>query len=390
VLVLNHYALPRSAPGGTRHVELFGRLDHWDAKIIAADRNHLTSERVRPEGIFTTVPTVPYTGNGPMRVLNWLSYAVMAFVHGLQGPRPDVIYGSSPHPLTPLVAFVLSRLRRSRFVLEIRDMWPQVLVEMGALSDRSVLNRVLRRLETFLYRRADATIALADGLKEQMVERGAVADRTHVVPNAADPADFAAPGPRDQLRARYGLKGTVFAYTGAHRPANGLDAVLDTAAELLHEHPEVTFLFVGGGSEKPRLVERAAEEHLANVRFMDPVPKEEMPALLGAVDAGLLVFADKPIFARHMSANKLYDYMAAGLPVISAVPGEGARFIKQAGAGLTVGPHELTDAVRTMLATTPEEREGFGRAGRCYISSHQSRTAMAAKLESILDELAPS
>jgi glycosyltransferase involved in cell wall biosynthesis len=390
ILVLNHYALPRSAAGGTRHVELFGRLRGWDAKIIASDWNHLTGERMHPDGIYSTVRTTPYSGNGPMRVLNWVSYAAMAFVRGLRGPRPAVVYASSPHMLTGLVGFCLARLRRARFVFEVRDMWPQVLADMGTLSEGSVPFRALQALERFLYRKADAAIALADGLREQMIEHGAPAARTHVVPNGPDPDDFVAPAPRDELRSRYGLNGTVIAYTGAHGPANGLDVVLDTAAELRAEHPDVTFLLVGGGAEKERLVRRATHDRLSNVRFMDPVSKQEMPALLGAVDAGLLVFADKPIFARHMSANKLYDYMAAGLPVISAVPGEGARYIERVGAGITVGPRELTAAVRKMLATTPDERRRLGHAGRCYITEHQSRSAMAAKLELILDRVSQS
>lgn len=388
VLVLNHFAAPRSAAGGTRHVELFGRLERWEARIIAADRNYLTGERITPDGMLTTVKTFGYTGAGPMRVVNWLSFSVQAFFRGLRASRPSVVYASSPHLLTGLIGLCLSRIRRSKFVLEIRDMWPQVLVDMGAVAEGSMLHRLLASLERFLYKKADAVVALADGLRDQVVERGASSDRTFVIPNGPDPDDFIAPDDRETMRARYGLHGTVIAYTGAHGPANGLDAVLDTADELRAEQADVLFLLVGDGADKPRLVDRATREGITNVRFLDPVPKHEMPGLLAAVDAGIVCFADRPVFRRHMSANKLYDYMAAGIPVVNAVPGEGARYVETSGAGVNVEPGQLTQGVRMLMEMTREERDRLGAAGRCYIANNQSRTAMAARLEAVLDSLA--
>lgn len=389
VLVLNHFAAPRSAAGGTRHVELFGRLERWEARIIAADRNYLTGERITSDDMLTTVKTFGFAGSGPMRVVNWLSFSVQAFFRGLRAPRPSVVYASSPHLLTGLIGLSLSRIRRSTFVLEIRDMWPQVLVDMGAVAEGSVLHRLLASLERFLYEKADAVVALADGLRDQVVERGASSERTFVIPNGPDPDDFIAPDEREAMRARYGLQGTVIAYTGAHGPANGLDAVLDAADALRAEQADVLFLLVGDGADKARLVDRARREGITNVRFLDPVPKHEMPALLAAVDAGVVCFADRPIFRRHMSANKLYDYMAAGIPVVNAVPGEGARYVETSGAGVNVEPNQLTQGVRTLMEMTHEERDRLGAAGRRYIAKNQSRTAMAARLEAVLDSLAP-
>jgi glycosyltransferase involved in cell wall biosynthesis len=147
---------------------------------------------------------------------------------------------------------------------------------------------------------------------------------------------------------------------------------------------------VGDGADKARLVGRALRERITNVRFLDPIPKQEMPGLLAAVDAGVVCFADRPIFRRHMSANKLYDYMAAGIPVVNAVPGEGARYVEASGAGVNVEPDQLTQGVRLIVEMTTEERERLGAAGRCYIAKNQSRTAMAARLEAVLDSLASS
>lgn len=389
VVVLNHFAAPRGAPGGTRHVELFGKLQGWDATVIGSRVNYFTRTQTRlDDSLYRTVTVLPYTGNGLTRVLNWLSYAVTGSLAAVRLPRPQVVYASSPHLLTGLAGWVLARARRARFVLEVRDLWPVVLLEMGQLDERSLLYRLLKGLEVFLYRRADAVVVMADGVRRVLVEQERVpAARVHLVPNGADPADFVAPATRAELRARYGLIGTVFAYTGAHGPANGLDLVLDAAAELADELPDVRFLMVGDGVAKHTLLARARAEGLTNVEFRPPVPKDEMAALLGAVDVGLHVLADVPLFRYGVSPNKLFDYMAAGLPVITNTGGEVSALVEESGAGSAVRPDGLADAVRRMTAASKAERRTWGASGREYIGRTRSRTALASKLERVLDEL---
>ena len=130
VLVLNHFAVPRDQPGGTRHIDLFSRLPGWDFAIIASRLNLSTRKAQQPADGFVFVPVVPYRSNGVSRVLNWASYAVTATFAALRQPRPDVVYASSPHLLAGLAGWTVARVRRARFILEIRDLWPQVLVEM--------------------------------------------------------------------------------------------------------------------------------------------------------------------------------------------------------------------------------------------------------------------
>ena len=390
VIVLNHFAAPRGAPGGTRHVELFARLEAWDAVILSSRVNYFTRRATRlDDELYRTVPVLPYTGNGITRVLNWVSYAVTAFVRALRLGRPHVVYASSPHLLAGVAGWALARVRRTRFVLEIRDLWPIVLVEMGQLSDNSQLYRVLKALERFLYRRADAIVVMARGVERVLVEdEGVPQDKVHFVPNGADPADFVAPLPKARLRTRYRLDGLVFAYTGAHGPANGLDLVLDAAAAVLKDLPDVRFLLVGDGVAKPGLQSRVAAERLDNVCFKDPVPKEEMAALLGAADVGLHVLADVPLFRYGVSPNKLFDYMASGLPVLTNTGGEVAELVRESGGGVAVEPQDLETGIRRLAAAGADQRERWGAAGRQYIGQTRSRTALAAELEAVLDAVA--
>lgn len=190
VLVLNHFAVPRGHPGGTRHVELFSRLDGWQHLIIASELNHLTAGVQSAESGFRPVKVVAYNANGWRRILNWISYAISAFIVGVRQPKVDVVYASSPHLLAALSGWAIALIRRKPFILEVRDLWPKVLVDMGQLSERSPIYRLLVRLENFLYRRAVAIVVMAEGSRIELTERGIDPNKIAYIPNGADPSDF--------------------------------------------------------------------------------------------------------------------------------------------------------------------------------------------------------
>ena len=387
VVVLNHFAVQRGSPGGTRHVELFGRLHDWEVCIVAADRNLQTGRKeshVSPT--FRTVPTTPVTASYATRVVNWVSYAVGAFVVCmLDRRRPTVVYGSSPHLLAGLAAWGVARLRRARFVLEVRDIWPLILAEMGTLSLTSATYRALEALERFLYRHADAIVVLAEGTSLRLSETGVEATKICFIPNGAEPSDFVPSTPRDEMRRRLSLSGFVFVYTGAHGEANGLDLVLDAARDVQDDLPDVRFLLVGDGPAKTGLVRRARSEKLENVTFLDSVPKSEIPDILGASDVGLHVLADVPLFRYGVSPNKVHDYMAAGLPILSNTPGETTRLVEGAGAGIGVEPTELLRGVRNIRKSLPEVRTRWAESGRGFIEENRSPAVLARRLEDLLN-----
>lgn len=385
VLVLNQFALPRSAPGGTRHVELFERLEDWETVILAGRRSLLDQSAVVDHGSLRTVPVTPYTGNGVSRVANWLSYTLMALLRGGVRRRLAVVYGSSPHLGAAAAGLIIARLHRAPFVLEVRDLWPRILLDAGMLTERSALYRALRRLELSLYRRADAIVVLAKGAGWELECDGVDLDKIHFLPNGADPSDFAVETDRAQLRQRHGLNGTVVVYAGAHGPANGLELVLDAAQALAGTNAR--FLLVGDGLAKADLMADARRRGLDNVEFRDPIPKQDIPDLLAAADIGLHCLADLPLFRHGVSPNKLYDYMAAGLPVVTNTPGEVAAMVDEAGAGEAVGPREIAAAVARMAGLEPEVLAKLGDNGRSWMTQHRSRTALADQLATLLDQV---
>lgn len=385
VLVLNHFAAPIGQPGGTRHVELFSRLSGWDYLIVASNRNHLSGQRVSSSQGFATVPTLSYSGNGLRRVLNWASYAVSAFVFSFGVGRVDIVYASSPHLLTGLAGWALAKLRNRPFVLEVRDLWPKILVEMGQISDHNYIYRSLRMLEKFLYRSADQIVIMAPGTQSELENLGISPKKIFYIPNGADPEDFAPKAARHELREKFGFEGIVAIYAGAHGPANGLDYLVD-AAKNIGDLP-VTIVLVGSGVTKEHLVERVRNEGLRNVRFLDPVPKTEIPDLLHAADIGLHVLADVPTFREAVSPNKVFDYMAASLPIMTNSGGIVANWVLGSGGGVVSEPSRIDWGIRELVGA---DRDALGRSGRLWLRSHHSRSAMAVRLEDMLGNLRKS
>ncbi len=391
MLVLNHFALPPGRPGGTRHVELCGALRGWDRTILAGGRDLFTDqpqERIGDRFVPVWVPRA--RGGSAGRVLGWVAYCFTATLAGLRAPGVTVVYASSPHLLAGLAGWVVARVRRVPFVLEVRDLWPRILADMGTLAPTSWLYRSLERLERFLYRRASRVVVLAEGSRTPVMQAGVAPERIVFLPNGADPDAFTPPAPRAVLRADEGFAAdeVVAVYAGAHGVANGLDLVLDAAPELARRVPQLRIVLVGEGTEKARLWSRAHAEGLANVTFLDARPKEAMPALLGAADIGLHVLADVELFRYGVSPNKLFDYAAAGLPVVTNTPGEVAGLVAEAGCGVAVGPDELADGLELVADASADQRTEWGRSGRAWLAANRSRSVLGARWEALLDEVA--
>ena len=385
VLVLNHFAADPSSPGGTRHVEMFSRLRGW-SYLIAAGNHAVVDDTPKPSKIgYLALPTLPFSGNGINRIANWASYAASAIARLSRGSRPDVVYASSPHLLAGLAGYILSKRWRVPFVLEVRDLWPQVLVDMGQMEATSPVYRTLENLESFLYGKADKIVVMAQGTRDHLLARGVPPARIDLIPNAADPDDFVVDTPRKSLRERFGFTRFTCVYTGAHGPANGLDLLLDAAADLADE--DLDIFLVGNGPWKPALQARTRDLGLRNVHFLDPIPKTDIPSLLAAADIGLHVLADVPLFRYGVSPNKVFDYLAAGLPMVTNVPGEVAALVTESGGGLATEPTGLAEGIRELAHQSPHQLAAMGTSGRDFMRLHRSRTLMASRLQTLLDNL---
>jgi glycosyltransferase involved in cell wall biosynthesis len=382
VLVLNQYALPRERGGGTRHIDLFGRLEGWQPLILAAGRDHYSQETFRTEDERFRLLWIPsYHGNGASRVIGWFVYAIRAALVGFRRHELDVVYASTPSLLAPIAGLLVARVRRVPLVVEVRDLWPDTIVAAGGLRAGSRLHRILVRMERFVMRSADHIVVVTPGWESHFAALGVDEDDVTVIPNGTEPADFVVEEPRERLRSEAGLGGFTAVYAGAHGPLNGIGLILDAAAEL----PDVDFLLIGAGSEKERAVTRARDEGLTNVRFHEPVPKSALPRLLGACDVGIHSIIPLPLFAQGISPNKLFDYLSACLPVVSNAESGLRGVMRDWECGRIGGPYELASCLRDVALADDGQRRRWGERGRQIVSERFSRTAAASALRDVLE-----
>jgi glycosyltransferase involved in cell wall biosynthesis len=320
------------------------------------------------------------------KVLSHLSFMVSSVFLGGRATGPvDAVIVSSPTFFSIGAAWVLARLKRARLIVEIRDLWPAIFIELGVLTNRRVI-AMLERLELAAYRAADSVVVVSDGFRRNLIERGVPAGKVHTIRNGVDLSRFdagrvAEPGERERLGGRHG--DCLVLYAGAHGLSQALPEVAEAA--LLMRDESVHFAFVGEGADKQRLAQRVAEFGLRNVTMRAAVSREEMPALLAAADICLVPLRDIPLFSTFIP-SKIFEYLAAGKAVIGAVAGESAQILEEAGAVVVSpeDPAQLADAIR-MLMADPSRRAEMGTRGRAYVERHSDRTTLARHYRQILD-----
>jgi glycosyltransferase involved in cell wall biosynthesis len=409
IWILNHYASPPDRPAGTRHYE-FGRVlaaQGHDVTIFASGFSHVTlmeerlqgRERTRIERIdgvrFVWVRTIPYSGNDARRLLNMLSYALATIRVQVRMSRPDVIVGSNVHLAAVVAAWLIGCARRVPFVFEVRDLWPQTLIDVGALQDGGVPARVLRELERFLYNRARVVISLLPGACDYITRLGVPKQKVVYVPNGI--ADFDEPerGLDDGALELMGRIETwrqagylVAGYAGSHAQTNSIDTLVEAALVLRDRGAgQYAFVFVGAGTEKAKAQQLAKQYGLDNILFWLPVPKYTIPALLGALDVTLYSLRDVAVAKYGLSSNKLFSYLASGRPVVLSCAVEDTP-VSASGGGICVpaeSPKDVADALEQLSAVGQEGRDAIGELGRRWVYQHHGATALARRF---LDALA--
>ena len=397
---IHQYAVLPGAPGGTRHFSTARRLVRQGHTVrIVASSFHYSSQhetrqfesgvstREEVDGVqFEWIKTRPYRGNSIGRLWNMLSYAARALATGPypgEGP-PDVVMGSSPQPFAALAGWRLARRHGARFVYEVRDLWPQTLLELGRTSRWNPAVLVFGWIERHCLRRADQVVTLLPGSVDYLVAHGAARAKVTWVPNGVD---LAMAGP---VRPMPGRSECVFLYAGAIGQANGLGAVLDAAALLSARASAIRIEIMGQGPERARLEAQAVERGLGNVRFRDAVPKSAVHDALAGADAFLMILTDSPVFRHGVSPNKLFDYMAAGRPVVFAV-NTPIDPVAEAGAGFRAdpsSPESLAAAMERVARLPVEERAAMGMRGRRYVEAHHDVEELAKRFGRALDGVA--
>ncbi|MFS0892907.1 glycosyltransferase family 4 protein [Microbacterium sp. 179-I 3D3 NHS] len=396
VWLVNHYATdPTESPSGSRHFSLAAHLaqEGWTASLIAASTEHPSGRQRIPSSAKRADRTVggvrfrflrasDYSGNGISRILNLLTFTVRLLLpSGTRGlPAPDVIVGSTVHPLAAWAASVLARRRRVPFVFEIRDLWPQTLIDMGRMTPRSLPARILRAVEGELCRRASAIITLLPFAAEYLEqEQGVPADKIVWISNGCDAAAFS------HLPAAEPDGPFTFMYFGSVGLANGVDEIVRAFAPVADGARLTVY---GGGRSLPQVQALAGELGIRDaVEFRGTIPKTAVPEAAALADALVINVLDLAVYRHGISMNKLFDYLAAGRPVVIASSAPNNP-VAESEAGLTVPAADtaaFTAALRRMRDSDLEERRRWGANGRALVEEQYDYGVLARRLASTLD-----
>ena len=394
ILYMVQYFNSPDDPGGSRAWEFAGR---WAAQghrvtLLAGNLNHKTLSTIAtptaaPAGV--TVVRVPtynrIRGSYARRIVNFISYAVGATLRALTLPKVDVVYASSTPLTTGAAGCVVAWLKRTRFVFEVRDLWPESAVVAGVLR-RGALVRLVERAERFLYKRADTLVALSDGIRTGIIERGGAPDKVALIPNGADDWTIDQPIRPTQSFPIDTDRYFVCTYVGALGRWNSLETVLECARLL--EGTRVRFLLVGDGDHRDALRAQAEALALTNVVFHGAIPKRRVLEYLAASHVCVLCTWRDP-FLGTVLQNKIFDYMAAGRPVTAAAQGELAALVAAADCGWVTtpgAPEELARLCLELSKADPQLLERKGANGRAYVEQHYRRSRLA---DHALDAMTP-
>jgi glycosyltransferase involved in cell wall biosynthesis len=411
IWIFNHYATPPDAPGSTRHYDFARELQNrgYKVTIFAAGFSHRTRRderlvgkrcynRVVIGGVeFAWIKTTPYyRGNDWRRAINMLSYALYVIPVGMRfKTKPEIIWASSPHPFSGLVGYLMAKIKGAKFIFEVRDMWPQTMVDIGGYSDRSLVIRLLRILEKFLYQRANKIITLGLKASDYIIALGIPAAKIAYIPNGVEPELFAITdtvptGEMGRTIAELRAAGRLLVgYAGAHGIANTLDTVVEAAYILQMSNDKAYFLLIGDGPEKERLISLAKSKGLSNIIFYDSIPKTAVPYFLKSIDIAVISVRRSNLYRYGTSINKLFDYMAAVRPVIWATdtPDD---IVSKANCGLTVPPEDakaLAEAITALGHLSHRRRDEMGTRGYEYVMKHHSIPVLTDKLLQFLEDI---
>jgi len=319
------------------------------------------------------------------RVFSFGTFAGSSFLTALKSGPVDIVMGTSPPIFQAFAAWLVAFLRRRPFLLEVRDLWPEFAIDMGVLKN-PLLIWLSRGLEDFLYARATHILVNSPAYGDYLIRHLVAPLKISLISNGVDPAMFNPRSTGEGVKHKWGLEGKfVVTYAGAIGVANDIATVI-RAADRLRDSSDIVLLIVGDGKERPNLEVDAGQRGLRNVVFTGKLSKTEAAEAMAASDACIAILKDIPMF-RTTYPNKVFDYMAAGRPILLAIDGVIRKVVEQSSSGVFVPPGNDAALARAILnlADNRMEARAMGLRGREFVTKHFNRDQQAAEFVSLAE-----
>jgi len=386
-LILTQYFPPETGAAQVRLKELAKGLQRQghEVVVVTAFPNHPSgvippeyrgywSMKDEVEGlpVYRTWVYPVQRGRFWKRLLNYFSFTFSSLWGILKAGPCDVLFVESPPLFLGMTAVLGSWIKRARLVFNVSDLWPESAVALGLVTNKTMI-RMTEALETWLYNRSWKLSAVTIGIRDTWIKRGIPAKKIAFLPNGVNLELFRPLPPDQEFKEKLGLQDKfVLVYTGTMGYAQGLESVLE-AANLLRSESQYHFLFLGDGTEKPKLEEMAKEMKLPNAQFLGFQPVTDMPRYM-SLAAGSIIPLKKLKLFEGARPSKMFPAMGCAVPVIYSGEGEAVELIREAGAGLTVepeNPQEMAQAIRSLYELS-DQGKSMGENGRRYVEEHYS------------------
>lgn len=317
------------------------------------------------------------------RVLDYISFAFMAFIVGLFH-KFDVIVATSPQFFTTWAGRGLAKIKRRPWVFELRDLWPESIKTVGAMKQGKIIE-ILEKIELSLYKSSNLVIAVTEAFRQNLIARGIDGNKIKVITNGSN-LDLFVPRDKDrELLNQLGLKDKfIVGYIGTHGMAHSLDFIITTISKIKDE--KFHFLFVGDGAVKEKIVNLAADLGLKNVTFLGSVPKDEVPRFLSICDV-MLASLKKDDNFKTVIPSKIFEASAMQRPVLLGVEGQAKEILEAYGAGVCFESENEKDFLEKLNILTDVNFYNECKTGCLRLANDYDRKKLAKTMLEILKTL---
>ena len=401
IWLINYYSYPPGTSSWRRHYDLgkellkYGyNIDIIGGSFVHDRKKHILNKNEKyrienHEGLkYHILNGISYSGS-LMRIFSMIEFMIKVFFYEKKiEVKPDIIYCSCPHPFNGLISLYLSKKYKCKFILEIRDLWPETWVEMGAVTRKSLIYKFFAWIEKLLYKKSDKIITLMPGAFMYIEKLGIPKEKVEWVSNGVDLEEFDKNYFKEPVY-KFDKEKFNITYTGSIGTGNSLKILFEILPNIEILNKNILINIIGKGPLKKNYVEYCKKNAIKNVRFYDAVSKNEIPALLKESNAVISFCKKSDLYKYGISPNKLFEYLASEKPLIfsGTVYND---FVKISKCGFSVEAEnkiQLQEAILKMYELSEKSRKDLGKRGRNYLIENFTKIVLAKKISNIIENV---